>query len=104
MASKKVALIVYHVTVPHFRIIVNKVIFKTIRIILKNLNKVRYYSKYNPDPNLEVIERRFTPEGKVGQTCYKCRRCGQIINHWECLFCQEEDWKKQGLIKQNKVK
>ena len=37
------------------------------------------------------------------QSRYKCRRCGQIINHWECLFCQE-DWKKQGLIKQNKVK
>jgi recombinational DNA repair protein RecR len=64
------------------------------------------YSKYNPDPILEVIERRLTPEGKVGQTWYKCRRCGQIINHRECLFCQDEkeDWKKQGLIKQNKVK
>lgn len=64
------------------------------------------YSKYNPDPNLEVIERRLSPEGKVGQTWYKCRRCGQIINHRECLFCQDEkeDWKKQGLIKQNKVK
>ena len=55
------------------------------------------YSKYNPDPNLEVIERRLTPEGKVGQTWYKCRRCGQIINHRECLFCQDEkeDWKNK---------
>jgi len=59
------------------------------------------YSKYNPDPNLEVIERRLTPEGKVGQTWYKCRRCGQIINHRECLFCQDEkeDWKKTRINK-----
>ena len=52
-------------------------------------------SRHNPDPNLEWIETRLTPEGKVGQTWYKCRRCGQIINHWQCLFCQEEDWKNK---------
>jgi hypothetical protein len=26
------------------------------------------YSRHNPDPNLEWIETRLTPEGKVGQT------------------------------------
>jgi DNA-directed RNA polymerase subunit RPC12/RpoP len=61
------------------------------------------YSRHNPDPNLEWIETRLTPEGKV-EMWYKCRRCGQIIKSLGMSFCQEEDWKKQGLIKQNKVK
>jgi hypothetical protein len=47
------------------------------------------YSSHNPDPNLEWIETRLTPEGKV-EMCYKCRRCGQIINHWECLSVKKK--------------